>query len=129
MKIFTLPLLALCLTASVRAEDAKPAAKPAASKPAKKAKKEAVKAAEAAEEAKSLHEKFQALDTNKDGVIDKAELAAYEKLVTDEADKTAKKHDEKKDAELKSELEVEYQKEDQAHDGKVTEAEFSKEAK
>lgn len=114
MKPIALALFALCLLAPVRAEDAKPA---------KKKTKTA-----AAAKAPSLHDKFAALDTNKDGVIDKAELEAYEKLVLAENDKADKKHDDKKSAEIKAEIEAEYQKEDAAHDGKVTEAEFSADA-
>jgi Ca2+-binding EF-hand superfamily protein len=107
----------LTLTLSARAADAPPAeTKPAAAKPAKKAKKPA--------KASPAHEKFEALDLNHDGVIDHAELEAYEKLVTELKDKDGKAADEKTAAEERAALEAEYKKEDAAHDGKVTEKEF-----
>ena len=112
--ILAAALLTLALNA--RAADAPPAAaKPAAAKPAK---------AKKAAKASPAQEKFDALDLNHDGVIDRAELEAYEKLVIELKDKDGKAVDEKTAAEERAALEAEFKKEDAAHDGKVTEKEF-----
>ncbi len=104
--------VAIALTA--HAADAK---KPAPAKAKKSDKAPAPKGP-------SMHDKFAALDLNKDGVIDKEELETYEKLVSTASGPDGKAPDAKKVAETRAAIEAEYKKEDAAHDGKVTEKEF-----
>lgn len=120
MKKIILPLLILAAAASsASAGDASaPAPKAAAPKAARR------KAEKPSDPKKVLHEKFAALDVNHDGAIDAAELAAYEKKVVGTPDEKGKVMDEKQAAEVRAAIEKEYAREDAAHDGKVTEAEF-----
>jgi Ca2+-binding EF-hand superfamily protein len=78
-------------------------------------------------ERKRVHAHFAALDKNKDGVIDDAELAAYAKALHASAVKAAKKKKDAKvasEADLLADLKKELSKADAKHDGKVTEAEY-----
>lgn len=72
----------------------------------------------------TLHEKFHALDANGDGVIDAAELHAYEAKVKALKDAHGKAQAAKDvEAEVKG-LDAEFARDDASHDGKLSEAEF-----
>lgn len=103
--------LALCARADHH--EAKPAAK--AKKPAKAAKAKQTPA----------KEQVKALDADKDGSIDKAELEAYKKAVTESKDKDGKAMDEKTAAEARASLDAEFTKLDDSKDGKIDAKEFA----
>lgn len=70
-------------------------------------------------------EQVATLDGNKDGSIDKAELEAYKKAVTEAKDKDGKAMDEKAAAEARASLDAEFTKLDDSKDGKIDAKEFA----
>jgi hypothetical protein len=106
----------LALSARADHHEAKPDAK--AQKPAKAAKAPKAKRTPAKEQVK-------ALDADKDGSIDKAELEAYKKAVTESKDKDGKAMDEKTAAEARASLDAEFTKLDDSKDGKIDAKEFA----